>query len=164
MSGRQATLAEAATDLVTRARTRFGVRRAALFLLDRDGRTLVCVETAGDGAREAWVGRTLAGGVGVAGRTVAQGRPVWSPDLLADAHIPLAEWLRERLRVEGLRSVVAAPVMAERETVGALGLLDPAGREYGDEEIQALAALTAQAAPSLRAAWRAHSQIQPQVQ
>ena len=136
---------------MTEARDRLGVRRAALFLRRADG-TLVCVATAGTGDEAAWVGQALPAGVGVAGRTVAEGRPVWSPDLLADPRIPVSPWLRERLLAEGLRSVLAAPLTVAR-TLGALGVLDGAGRAYTEVETRLLADLARAAAPAIEAVW-----------
>ena len=112
-------LAAAAQRLVTEARARLAVGRAALFLRRPDS-TLVCVATAGQGDETAWVGQALRAGVGVAGRTVAEGRPVWSPDLLADPRIPVSPWLRERLLAEGLRSVLAAPLNTDAAATDAL--------------------------------------------
>ena len=141
-----------AERIVREARAAFGVRRAALFLLDAAAGTLTCVATAGEGEAERWVGRTLRVGVGMAGRAVAEGRPVWAPDLLADPATPLADWLRERLEAEGLRSVVAAPLRAVGATLGALGLLDAAGRTFAEEDLRRLLALADQAAATLQAA------------
>jgi GAF domain-containing protein len=145
-------LAAAAQRLVTEARVRLAVGRAALFLRRLDN-TLVCVATAGQGDETAWVGQALRAGVGVAGRTVAEGRPVWSPDLLADPRIPVSPWLRERLLAEGLRSVLAAPLPAAAGTLGALGVLDGAGRAYTEGETRLLADLARAATPAIEAAW-----------
>lgn len=145
-------LARVANQLVTAARAALGVRRAALFLRSADGAGLVCVATAGEGDAARWVGQTLRAGVGVAGRAVAEGRPVWSPDLLADTRIPVAAWLRERLEAEGLRSVMAAPLTADGETVGALGILESATRAYTPEDNERLATLAREAAPGIRRA------------
>ena len=144
-----ARLVRTAERVVTSARTAFGVRRAALFWRDRATGILTCVASAGEGGSAEWVGRTLAAGVGMAGRAVAEGRPVWSPDLLGDARTPVAPWLRERLEAEGLRSVVAAPLRVRGEALGALGLLDGAERRYEEPDLQRLAALADAAASEL---------------
>jgi GAF domain-containing protein len=77
----------------------------------------------------------------MAGRAVAEGRPVSTPDLLADARVPVASWLRDRLEREGLRAVAAAPVRVGGAVRGALGILDGAGRVFAGEELGRLAAL-----------------------
>ena len=135
---------EWAEAVVTRARERFAVRRAALFWRDASG-TLSCIASAGPGGGVDWVGQVLPAGVGAAGRAVAERRPVWSADLLADPRIPLADWLRERLEQEGLRSVAAAPLRKGAEVLGALGLLDER-RTYGEADLARLAAFAEEAA------------------
>lgn len=142
-------MSSAAERLVAAAREALGVRRAALFLLRSEGDGLVCVATAGDGHASDWVGQTLRSGVGVAGRTVAEGHPVWSPDLLADPRTPISPWLRERLEDEALRSVLATPVRVDDRTVGALGILDGAGRSYSEEGRRRLADLVEAAAAAV---------------
>ena len=72
-------------------------------------------------------------------RMVAEGRPVWSADLLADPRVPVAAWLRERLEHEGLRTVAAAPLRVAGVVRGALGLLDGAGRTVDDQALARLA-------------------------
>jgi GAF domain-containing protein len=114
------------------------------------------VATAGIGPATDWVGQTLRLGVGVAGRTVAEGHPVWSPDLLADPRTPVSPWLRERLETEGLRSVLATPLSVGDDTVGALGVLDGAGRVYTDDETRLLADLAGAAASAIWAARGPH--------
>ena len=113
---------------------------------------LSCVATAGAGGTEGWLGQTLAAGVGMAGRAVREGRPVWTPDLLADPNVPVAPWLRERLEYEGLRTVAAAPMRAGRVIQGALGFLDGPGRIFDDPALVRIAALTATVAASLAGA------------
>jgi hypothetical protein len=128
-------LAAAAARGTQVARERFGVRRAALFWCARDPDRLVCVASEGEGGPDRWLGRVLAAGVGMAGRAVAEGRPVWSADLLADPRVPVAGWLRERLEHEGLRTVAAAPLRVAGIVRGALGVLDRAGRTYDDRAL-----------------------------
>lgn len=134
-----ADLVVAAARVVGAARDRFGVRRAALFWRDADADGLTCIASAGDGGGDRWVGRALAVGVGMAGRAVAEGRPVWSPDLLGDPLVPVAVWLREELEREGLRAVAAAPLRVGGVIRGALGLLDRAGQTFGAGDLDRLA-------------------------
>jgi len=88
-------------------------------------------------------------GVGMAGRAVKEGRPVWTPDLLADPRVPIAPWLRERLVEEGLRTVAAAPVRIDGATCGALGFLDGPGRTYDDEGLRRIGLLADDVATAL---------------
>jgi GAF domain-containing protein len=138
------TVAVATAGALVAAREDLGVRRTALFWLDDASGRLACVATtsAGGAARpDGWVGQTLASGVGMAGRAVREGRPVWTPDLLADPRVPIAPWLRDRLEEEGLRVVAAAPVRVDGATRGALGFLDGPDRAYDDEDLRRIAGL-----------------------
>jgi GAF domain-containing protein len=146
-------VSQAGERLVARARSLFGVRRAALFRRDAATGGLRCVATAGEGDAGAWVGQALAPGVGVAGRAVAAGRPVSSADLASDPRIPVAAWLRERLAVEGLHAVAAAPLRAGGEIAGALGILDGPGRRFEAADLDRLAALVDEAAPGVAGEW-----------
>jgi GAF domain-containing protein len=145
-------LATVAARVVRTAREQFGVQRAALFWRDARADVLTCIATAGEGGADGWVGRTLPAGVGMAGRAVAEGRPVWTADLLAETRVPLAPWLRERLEAEGLHAVAAAPLTAGGPARGALGLLDGAGRAYDEEGLRRLGRFAAEAARDLERA------------
>jgi GAF domain-containing protein len=145
-------LVAAAADAVSAARDRFGVRRAALFWRDAGSGRLACIASAGGAGGAGWLGHTLPPGVGMAGRAVAEGRPVWTPDLLADPRVPIAAWLRERLEGEGLRAVAAAPLRSGAAVRGALGILDGAGRTFDDETLRRLAAFADEAALALERA------------
>ncbi len=118
------------------------MRRTALFWLDDAlGPALLRRRRRATGGADGWVGQTLAAGVGMAGRAVREGRPVWTPDLLADPRVPVAPWLRERLEAEGLRTVAAAPVRVDGAIRGALGFLDGPGRTFDDEGLRRIARL-----------------------
>ena len=138
------TVAVATARALAAAREDLGVRRTALFWLDDESGRLACVTTSsavGAAGPEGWVGQTLAAGVGMAGRAVKEGRPVWTPDLLADPRVPVAAWLRERLEQEGLRVVAAAPVRVDRAIRGALGFLDGPGRTYDEDSLHRIGSL-----------------------
>jgi GAF domain-containing protein len=117
------------------------VLRTALFWLDPAARSLTCVATAGGGRGEGWLGQVLAAGLGMAGRAVTEGAPVWTADLLVDPRVPIAPWLRERMVEEGLRAVAAAPVRTGAGIAGALGFLDGPGRAYDGEGLATLGRL-----------------------
>src|SRR5262245_66577434 len=127
-------LSRVASRAAGAARDRFGVRRAAIFWREADAEGLTCIASAGEGGAAGWVRQTLATGVGMAGRAVREGRPVWTPDLLADPRVPIAPWLRDRMVQEGLRAVTAVPVRIEGATHGALGFLDGPGRTFAGED------------------------------
>ena len=139
----------ATVDALEEARQALGVKRTALFWLDDASSRLACVATAGAGGPIGWLGQTLAAGLGMAGRAVREGRPVWTPDLLADARVPIARWLRDRLQEEGLRTVAAAPVRVDGAVSGALGFLDGPGRCYDESALQHLGRLADEVAERL---------------
>ena len=134
-------VARAAAAALEDARQAIGVKRTALFWLDAAQGRLKCVATAGPGDRDRWVGQTLATNLGMAGRAVREGHPVWTPDLLADPRVPIAPWLRERLEAENLRTVAAAPVRVDGAISGALGFLDGPGRTYDERALERLGRL-----------------------
>ena len=144
----------ATVDALERVRQALGVRRTALFWLDDASSRLACVATAGAGGPIGWLGQTLAAGLGMAGRAVREGRPVWTADLLADARVPIAPWLRDRLQEEGLRSVAAAPVRVDGAVCGALGFLDGPGRSYDEPALQQLGRLADEVAERVTRAVR----------
>jgi GAF domain-containing protein len=148
-SFRTGALAAAAERALEAARRGLDVRRTALFWLDDVSGRLACVATVGAGGAETWLGQTLAAGVGMAGRAVREGRPVWTPDLLADPRVPVAPWLRERLEAEGLRTVAAAPLKVEGVVRGALGFLDGPGRTFDDEGLQRVGDLAVEVASAI---------------
>jgi GAF domain-containing protein len=131
------------------ARRHVGVRRTALFWLEGPSGHLSCVATAGAGGTAGWLGQTLATGVGMAGRAVREGHPVWTPDLLADPQVPVAPWLRKRLEEEGLRAVAAAPVRVDGAVQGALGFLDGPGRTFDDDGLRRIGRLADKVAAEL---------------
>ena len=139
----------AATRAARIARETFGVLRAALFWREAGSDGLTCIASAGEGGAGGWVGRTLPAGVGMAGRAVALGRPVWSPDLPADPRVPIVAWLREQMGSEALRVVAAAPLRVGGAVRGALGLLDGAGRRYEAEDLRWLGQLADETSAAL---------------
>ncbi len=124
-------------------------RAAALYERDRGTGALRCLAVAGGGDARRWIGKVLAAGDGVVGRAVIEGRTVWSPDFLADPRIVVPDWLRERAKATGHRSVVGVPLMVRGETVGALSLSDVGGRRMTEAELQLLSAFADQAALAL---------------
>jgi signal transduction histidine kinase/ActR/RegA family two-component response regulator len=90
----------------------------------------------------------LAPGEGVAGRAVAERRLVRSKDILHDPDVRLSEPLRERLTRFGHSVLVAAPLIARDQVIGALVLGDD-DREFSGEELQVLQTFADQAALAL---------------
>ncbi len=142
-------LAQAGARIVSTVLRLFRGRRAALYQLDPVQGTLISMATAGERDPRKWIGRTLALGEGVAGRAVAEGRPVWSSDIFADPRITLPEWAVERAGEEGYRSVIGVPLTAGEKVLGALTLGDTTGRVFSEQEVRLLSAFADQAAVAL---------------
>ncbi|MDP2627236.1 MAG: GAF domain-containing protein, partial [Candidatus Rokubacteria bacterium] len=142
--------AEASNRVLATLLPFFHATRTFLFRTDPTSDSLVCVAAAGEGGTEPWVGRSVPVGAGVSGRAVTEGRMVWSPDLLADPRILLADWARPTIEREGYRSVIAAPVISQGETIGVLVVADVAGRIFTEHDQRLLSALADGAAIALR--------------
>jgi len=124
-----------------------GSRNAAVYRLDSETDTLHALAWSGvDG--ELFEGVVLAPGEGVAGRAVAERRLVSSADILNDPDVALSEPLRARLTRFGHRVLVAAPLIARDQVVGALVLGDD-DRDFSSEERQTLQTFADQAALAL---------------
>jgi len=121
-------------------------RRASLFQRVPASGELICVATAGEAGPEKPLGQTLPPGEGIAGRAIAEARPIWSADLLSDPRINLPDFWRERLEEEGYRAAVGLPLIARGTAVGALVLTDAAGRVFSEDDLQILTIFADQAA------------------
>ena len=124
-------------------------RSAALYQVVPESAALRCLAVAGGGDARQWVGKILPAGHGVVGRAVSEGRTIWSPDFLAEPNIPVPDWLRERARETGHRSVVGVPLVVRGATIGALSLGDAPGRVMSGAELELLRAFADQAALAL---------------
>ncbi|MBI3105525.1 MAG: GAF domain-containing protein [Candidatus Rokubacteria bacterium] len=124
--------------------------------LARDG-SLVALAGAGPAARFFEPGQVQQAGVGVAGRVVAEGRPVWARDVLDDPDITLDEDLRRRLAQAGIRASLAVPLRVKGKVVGALMVGDAVARDFAPAEVMILEAFADQAALALENA-RVHEE------
>ena len=141
--------AEVARQVASSVVRVFDAMHSTLYRLDRDAGRLVCIAAAGVGDPEEWRGRSVKIGEGPVGRAAAEERSVWSPDVLADAKIPLPEWAIARVRVDGFRSVLAMPLKAGDRLIGVLALGDAAGRIYTEDELALASAFAGQGAVAL---------------
>ena len=141
---------EATGKVVSAVLALFKARQSSLLRLEDASGSLVCVAAAGEIGHTAWVGQRLAAGEGAAGRAIADGRPVRSPDLLDDPRFVLPDWVRERAREVGYGAVAAVPLRVQGEVVGALFIADSRGRVFTEDELGLLAAFGDQAALALQ--------------
>ena len=102
------------------------------------------------GLREAYVqAQTVRPGEGVAGRAFAERRAVWTSDILYDPAITLEEGSRRNLEAEGLRAVLAAPLLRDGTPRGTLMVASHEAHEFLSDEVEALLALASLAAVAI---------------
>src|SRR5262249_16942120 len=124
----------------------FQVRRTAFYRFDPESRRLICLAAAGPSNGTRWAGRVLESGEGVIAIASTDGRPAWSPDILEDDRVTLPTWLRNAAQADGLRAVAAVPLTAHGQLIGALSLLDAAGRFFSEDDLRLLSAIADQVA------------------
>jgi PAS domain S-box-containing protein len=134
--------------IVTSMRELFGVRASMLRLLQADG-SLRAIASSGQGFLQGSGGDVLPVGMGLAGRAVAEGRPIWSADVLNDPETHLTDQMRDYQVRSGNRSMIAVPLRAHERIVGSLGLSDQTGRVYSNSEVALVQTFADQAALAL---------------
>jgi len=141
-------LAEVAQRVVDTVLPLFSAKFSRVALLDARGalRTLARGGSDDDilGSQEA-----LAPGTGTAGRTVIEGRPVWSSDVISDPAIVLEPVARQSLMATEHRAMLGVPLRVKGQIIGALTVRDRAGRRFEDAEIALLQTFGDQAALAL---------------
>src|SRR4051812_34969704 len=100
-------------------------------------------------------------GEGVAGRAVAEGRPVWTVDILDDPATPPPDQLRETAAPVMHHSVMAAPLVVNGVMRGALVGTARAPGLFSDAQVELLAALASLAGVALENA-RLHEETRAQ--
>jgi signal transduction histidine kinase/DNA-binding response OmpR family regulator len=123
--------------------------RVNLYRLDRGRTRLTCVATAGTSEDTSWIGRSFGIESGAGGRAVREGRPVYCANLDEDPSIDQVEGAREYCARHNLGSMLAVPLVAAGDIVGALVLGDVPGRRYTERETTLIAAFGAQAGLAL---------------
>jgi len=88
-------------------------------------------------------------GVGLPAKAVAEGRPVWSCDVLSEDDIHLPDDVRRGLTDSGTTAVLAAPLRAKGKTIGALVIRGRTGRVFSKDEVALLETFAAQGALAL---------------
>lgn len=134
--------------IATSARELFSVKGATLRLLQADG-SFRHLASAGQVFSRSSAGNEIPPDVGVTSRAVAEGRPIWSADVLNDPEIRIGDEMRDYQSRTGDRSMMAAPLRAHENLIGALTLTDQSGRNYFADEIALLKTFADQAALAL---------------
>jgi GAF domain-containing protein len=134
--------------IVASVRELFGVRASMLRLLQPDG-SLRAIASSGEGFPQDSGTNVLPVGVGLAGRAVVEGKPIWSADVLNDTKTSLTDQMRDYQVRSGSRSMIVVPLRAHERIIGTLGLSDQTGRVYSDSEVALLQTFADQAALAL---------------
>src|SRR5215510_1222569 len=138
----------------------FGVQSSVLWLSEPDG-SLVAAGISGRARESFRRGDVLPAGASIAGRAVAQGRPSWTSDVLAEPGLVMPADQRIRLRASGDRAVLCVPMAVSGRTIGVLALGDGSARDFTPDEVVLLQAFGDQAAIALQnASLYAESQTQ----
>jgi signal transduction histidine kinase len=126
----------------------FGAASATVRRLRPDG-ALVAMAWAGSGLPGFERGHLLPPGVGLVGRAVALGQPVWTPDLLTEGGLRLTDEIRGVVRAAGSRAMLAVPLRGREGIIGTIALAYPAGRAFREDEVRLVEAFAGQAAVAL---------------
>ncbi|HXH84136.1 MAG TPA: MASE1 domain-containing protein [Candidatus Tectomicrobia bacterium] len=128
----------------------FGARAAGLRLLAPDGR-LLGIAFAGR-MRDAFSpGHLLpAGARSVSGLAIVEGGPVWTADALHDARLRLADDVLRAMDAAGDGAMLAVPLRAKGETIGALSIADRPGRRFTGAEAERLQVFADHAAAAVQ--------------
>ena len=122
---------------------------AILRLREPDG-SLRAVAIAGKQLEGLPVGYILPPGAGLVSRAMAERRAVWTPDITADETAGLPDDFRRRLAGAGHRAVLAVPLQARGEVMGALSVAYSEARTFTEGETAVLQAFADQAALAIR--------------
>jgi len=95
------------------------------------------------------VGHVQRPGIGLSARALAEGRAVWTADLLNDPSVTWDEDFRRRSVVAGRRAALVVPMRTERGIVGVFQLSSPVVREFSEQEVEIAQSFADQAALAL---------------
>jgi PAS domain S-box-containing protein len=139
---------EVARRIVETVLPLFRVEDSVLRLLEPDGSLRVLAVT---GIMEEFFapGHVLPPGVGLVGRVAAEGTPLWSADVTAEAGIERTEDYSRRMATRGGRALLAVPLRAKDRLIGVLAIADQVGRAFSKTEVALLQAFADQAALAL---------------
>jgi PAS domain S-box-containing protein len=141
-------IAAVSERIVERVLPIFGAIASALRLLQPDG-SLICAALSGRWPSELQRGYVLPRGIGMAGRAVADGKPVWTFDILRDPGVVLTDDVRRRVEAVGHRAILAVPLTVKGHVIGALSIADSVPRAFTSGEVSLLQTFADQAALAL---------------
>ena len=127
----------------------FQAQSSVVRLLQPDG-SLACVAIAGKWLDNFKPGYLLPPGVGLVGRAVAEGRALWTSDILEEPSVVLTADFRRGLAGAGHHAVLAVPLQVKGEVIGAISTAHREIRTFSQGEIDLLQAFADQAALAMR--------------
>ena len=147
--------------IVNSVRGLFGVQGSTLRLRLVDG-SLRRLASCGEVYSQPSAVDVVPAGVGLTSRAIAEGRPIWSKDILNDPEIVLTDEMRDYQIRSGHRAMIVIPLRAHEKLIGTLSLSDRTGRTYSDNEVALLQTFADQAALALENA-RLYEQTERQL-
>ena len=127
----------------------FHAQSSVVRLLQPDG-SLACAAIAGKWLDNFKPGYLLPPGVGLVGRAVAEGRALWTSDILEEPSVVLTADFRRGLAGAGHHAVLAVPLQVKGEIIGAISTAHREIRGFSQGEIDLLQAFADQAALAMR--------------
>jgi two-component system cell cycle sensor histidine kinase/response regulator CckA len=121
---------------------------AALYCLDVETQDVAVLATSGE-VKSALSRLLLQQGIGAPRLAIQERRPVVIRDLLTDPRMTLSVEVRVNAVHSPHRAMLAVPLLFQERIIGALGVLDRAGRVFLDDEIRLSQAFADQAALGL---------------
>jgi signal transduction histidine kinase/DNA-binding response OmpR family regulator len=134
---------------------------AGLLELDETGTRIRCTHAAGLDAERIKQHAPLHPGEGVAGRSFAEQRPIWTGDLLGDPAIRFTDSTRVNVSRSSLRSIMAAPLIVNGSARGVLVGYDRKPNRFEASHVESLAAFASLAGVALENA-RLHEESRAQ--
>jgi signal transduction histidine kinase len=126
---------------------------AILFRLDTVTGTVRAVSRAGVISEQLVTGLELPVGQGASGMAVARRTPAWTANLQVDYTLPFPDAVRARMRQEGLKAVIAVPLLVQSgEVFGALAVFFRDERPIHEADVELLSAYGSQASVALEKA------------
>ncbi len=139
---------ELAGQLVDALAELFQSHASALYRVREDG-VIVALAFGGRSREHRKAGEIVPHGAGVVGRAIAERRPVATRDILADPEVFLPDDMRVAITAAGNHAVLAVPLMALSQPIGALAVSDSVSRIFDAREAALLQAFADQAALAL---------------
>ncbi|HEY7653896.1 MAG TPA: GAF domain-containing protein [Methylomirabilota bacterium] len=124
------------------------VHSSAIRLLHPDG-TLGAIALGGRAKEYARGQEIVPSGIGLVGRAVVEGRPMWTSDIRTDERFALSPEVRERNAAVGIVAGLAVPLRAAGKVIGVLSVGSPTPRTFQEREVALLQTFADHAAVAL---------------